>query len=119
MKTKEELNALKEEVETASRKLHELTDEELAQVSGGNAGQSETVYSLSTDGHGQWTENETTVHSITVSGNSRPSPDSEKQYIDIFNNQRLVKAVPNQGYAFHSCSFNMGTSTYEARFFAK
>ena len=36
MKTKEELNALKEEVETVSRKLHELTKEELAQVSGGD-----------------------------------------------------------------------------------
>ena len=36
MKTKEELNALKEEVETVSRKLHELTDEELEQVTGGN-----------------------------------------------------------------------------------
>ena len=35
MKTKEKLNALKEEVETVSRKLHELTDEELEQVSGG------------------------------------------------------------------------------------
>ena len=35
MKTKEELNALKEEVETLSAKLHELTDEELAQVTGG------------------------------------------------------------------------------------
>ena len=35
MKSKEELNALKEEVETVSKKLHELTDEELAQVSGG------------------------------------------------------------------------------------
>ena len=35
MKTKEELNALKEEVETVSKKLQELTDEELAQVSGG------------------------------------------------------------------------------------
>ena len=35
MKTKEKLNALKEEVETVSRKLHELTEEELAQVSGG------------------------------------------------------------------------------------
>ena len=34
MKTKEELNALKE-VETLNKKLHELTDEELAQVSGG------------------------------------------------------------------------------------
>ena len=35
MKTKEELNALKEEVETVSRKLRELTEEELEQVSGG------------------------------------------------------------------------------------
>ena len=35
MKTKEELTALKEEVETLNKKLHELTDEELAQVSGG------------------------------------------------------------------------------------
>ena len=35
MKTKEELNALKEEVETLNRKLAELTEEELAQVSGG------------------------------------------------------------------------------------
>ena len=35
MKTKEELNALKEEVETVSRKLHDLTEEEFAQVSGG------------------------------------------------------------------------------------
>ena len=35
MKTKEELNTLKEEVETVSKKLHELTDEELEQVSGG------------------------------------------------------------------------------------
>ena len=36
MKTKEELNALKEEVETVSRKLAELTEEELEQVSGGH-----------------------------------------------------------------------------------
>ena len=35
MKTKEELNELKEEAETVSKKLHELTEEELAQVSGG------------------------------------------------------------------------------------
>ena len=36
MKTPEELNALKEEVETVSKKLHELTEEELKQVSGGD-----------------------------------------------------------------------------------
>ena len=35
MKTKEELSALKEEVETASQKFRELTDEELEQVVGG------------------------------------------------------------------------------------
>ena len=35
MKTKEELNALKEEVETLNKKLHELTEDELEQVTGG------------------------------------------------------------------------------------
>ena len=35
MKTKEELNALKAEVETLNKKLAELTEEELEQVSGG------------------------------------------------------------------------------------
>ena len=35
MKTAEELNALKEEVEILNKKLHDLTEEELAQVSGG------------------------------------------------------------------------------------
>ena len=35
MKTKEELNALKEEVKTLNKKLRELTDEELSQVTGG------------------------------------------------------------------------------------
>ena len=34
-KTQEELNALKEEVVTLNEKLHELTEEELAQVTGG------------------------------------------------------------------------------------
>ena len=35
MKTKEALNTLKEEVETQNKKLVELSEEELAQVSGG------------------------------------------------------------------------------------
>ena len=35
MKTKEELNALKEEIEALNKKLAELTEDELAQVSGG------------------------------------------------------------------------------------
>ena len=45
MKTKEELNALKEEVETANNKFNELPDEELAQVSGGgNDGCDSCIY---------------------------------------------------------------------------
>ena len=36
MKTTEELNALKEEVETLKKKLAELTKEELNQIAGGN-----------------------------------------------------------------------------------
>ena len=35
MKTKEELNALKKEVETLNKKLAELTEDELKQVAGG------------------------------------------------------------------------------------
>ena len=34
-KTKEEINAIKEDVETVSKKLQELTEEELEQVTGG------------------------------------------------------------------------------------
>ena len=36
MKTKEELNVIKEEVETLNNKLAELTEEELEQVVGGS-----------------------------------------------------------------------------------
>ena len=35
MKTKKELNEIKEEVEKLDKKLHELTEEELEQVTGG------------------------------------------------------------------------------------
>ena len=43
MKTKEELNALKAEVETVNKKLGELTKDELKQVTGGTANQGETL----------------------------------------------------------------------------
>ena len=43
MKTKEELNKLKEEVENESRKPHKLTEEDLEQVTGGLAPLSERV----------------------------------------------------------------------------
>ena len=38
MKTAEELNALKEEVEALNAKLSELSEEEIAQVAGGSGG---------------------------------------------------------------------------------
>ena len=38
MKTPEELTALKEEVETLNKKLRELSEEELAEVTGGTPG---------------------------------------------------------------------------------
>ena len=37
MKTKEELNALKEEVKALNKKLAELSEDELKQVAGGNS----------------------------------------------------------------------------------
>ena len=37
-KSKEELDALKEEVEAVNEKLQELTPEEIAQISGGRVG---------------------------------------------------------------------------------
>ena len=40
MKTKEELNALKEEVEALNKKLAELSEEELVQVAGGSTDES-------------------------------------------------------------------------------
>lgn len=40
MKTPEELNALKKEIETLNKKLSELTEEELKQVAGGDSGYS-------------------------------------------------------------------------------
>ena len=51
MKTKEELNALKEEVETLNKKLAELTEEELKQVTGGQMiGEKEFEYKIYENG---------------------------------------------------------------------
>ncbi len=44
MKTTEELNAFKEEVITLNEKLRELTDEELAQVTGGAKAQQDDTH---------------------------------------------------------------------------
>ena len=44
MKTKEELNAIRNEVETLGRKLAELTDDELEQVSGGEGSSYENMF---------------------------------------------------------------------------
>ena len=50
MKTKEELNALKEEVEALNRKLAELTGEELVLVTGGTTASSGVI--AGSNGHG-------------------------------------------------------------------
>ena len=52
MKTQEELNALKEEVETLNKKLAELTYEELAEVSGGVGVPPELVFEYPAFGPG-------------------------------------------------------------------
>lgn len=49
MKTKEEMNALKEEVETLDKKLAELSEEELKQVIGGVKPSSKIVEDLPFD----------------------------------------------------------------------
>ena len=61
MKTKEELNTIKEEVETVNKKLHELTEEELEKVTGGIDDSKcviltslEGVHSSDTQGHFQY-----------------------------------------------------------------
>ena len=46
MKTKEELNALKKVVEAVNEKLQELTEEEIAQVSGGQPFRPTFAYNL-------------------------------------------------------------------------
>ena len=51
MKTTEELNELKEEVETLKQKLQELSDEELEQVVGGAANPFDNVPSGTWDNH--------------------------------------------------------------------
>ena len=59
MKTKEELNALKKEVETLNKKLAELTEEELVQVCGGRKIAealiaAETPFTIDNDGKKQY-----------------------------------------------------------------
>lgn len=51
MKTKEELNALKEEVESLNRKLAKLTEEELEQVTGSGSDDGYTVLACDRCGH--------------------------------------------------------------------
>ncbi len=73
MKSKEELNALKEEVETLNKKLAELTEEELAQVTGGANEYDENVLKISGGeisayGGGRWIDQGAPDHDIPVCG---------------------------------------------------
>lgn len=57
MKTKEELNVIKEEIENLCKKLNELTEEELKKVAGGNV-------EFTIDGNG--TQKEFRIYDNTV-----------------------------------------------------
>ena len=49
MKSNEELNALKEEIETRNEKLRDLTDEELEQAAGGHHTEYDTITAVCLD----------------------------------------------------------------------
>ena len=72
MKTKEELNALKEEVETLNKKLAELTEDELQQVCGGNY------------------FNELTIGDLTPTLVGRPY----NKYTDAFTTEEGIEFIP-------------------------
>ena len=57
MKTKEELNALKEEIESMNKKLVGLTEEEIAQITGG--------------GQNYWMPNKTSEDGGIIGGGSK------------------------------------------------
>ena len=71
MKTKEELNALKEEVEALNKKLEELTEEELQQVSGGGAASALAVAGRKALSIGLATANAGSSAAAEAAGNAR------------------------------------------------
>ncbi len=91
MKTKEELNALKEEVETVSRKLHELTDEELAQVTGGQDHPKYIIYTV------KGRENLSTIareHGTTVKILMELNNIADPMTIYVYAGQQLLIPLP-------------------------
>ena len=68
MKTFEKSEELKQEAETVNRKLNELTDEELAQVSGGGSGV--LVYENNSGGNYEGDPKEIVWHSNSDAGAS-------------------------------------------------
>lgn len=63
MKTKAELNALKEEIEALNKKLAELTDEELKQVTGGLSPVLPSAISIGNQAFGNDVRNESLLKS--------------------------------------------------------
>ena len=73
MKSKEELNVLKEEIEAVGKKLHKLTDEELVLISG--AGENaETDAETGIDGEAETDTGSTGVDTAAGSLLPRPIP---------------------------------------------
>ena len=82
MKTKEEINAQKKEVETVNKKLAELNEEELAEVMGGAAGYLE-VETVPTD-----------LHSVQM-----PTPETKEEAlhrIEVVTHQKIEEISPGE-----------------------
>ena len=100
-KTQEELNALKEEVEALNRKLHELTEEELAQVSGGFiAGSGVTVFQVNDtfyDKKFKGTSYKVTTQT-TVSSLGQVVP------VEISQGTSTINGIKTASYLIYSCT---------------
>ena len=97
MKTRKELNTLKEEVENVSRKLHSLSEEELAQVTGGSALQPRTV-EVDTDSPESFQHKLQKKIEIVNSRSVSPSPQSYRQRkgIDRLHGRCLLQCASQQ-----------------------
>lgn len=73
-----------------------------------------TTYTLITDEHGTWEEGLDHVTSFETT--DKPAPGETITYTDTDGIQHEVKAIPEEGYTYDSCSYNEATRTFYAVF---
>ncbi len=101
MKTKEELNALKEEAETVNRKLAELTEAEMEQIFGGNEdGNSHFDYLMS------WLDG---IEKMAQVNNFRSVDDLERFRADC-------EKLRNKPYSFFEKAYHLTPEQYDIVF---